>query len=60
MSVKIKGMNIPDSCLVCPLCLLNQYGNERYCFATGRITDTYLESYTRADECPMEEVDDNE
>lgn len=55
MSVKIKDMYLPDSCAACPLCLLDRYGNERYCFATGNRVDIDWDSY-RSSECPMEEV----
>ena len=58
MSVKIKDMYLPDSCVVCPLCLLNSYGNGRFCFATGKEFDINRDSYDRYDDCPMEEVED--
>lgn len=58
MSIKIKNMSLPDSCVVCPLCLLHEHGNERFCYVTRRTIDISFDSYTRQDECPIEEVEE--
>ena len=58
MSVKVKDMYLPDSCVVCPLCILNNHGNERVCFVTGNQVDITFDSWSRSSECPMEAVED--
>ena len=58
MSVKIKGMYLPENCLLCPLCILNDYG-ERVCYATANIRITEFDViYSRNENCPMEETED--
>lgn len=53
-AIKIEGMNMPKSCIECPLMMLMGFG-ERYCF----VTDQQAEIdpfYGRPDHCPMEEI----
>ena len=53
----ISEMIIPEHCGVCPLSILNSYG-ERECFVTEcKVTNeaTYLTE--RHERCPMEEID---
>ena len=55
MSVRIRGMRIPENCVSCPLALLNNYG-ERVCYVTEEdVTEMF---YDRHDKCQIEEVDD--
>lgn len=55
MSVKIKGMDLPTSCISCPLYMLNKY-SYRFCYAAPdiHIADWDAE-FKRDDDCPMEE-----
>lgn len=56
MGVVIKGMELPASCVYCPLAIPTQY-EERRCFITGRDVD--MDSYFGRDEyCPMSESEE--
>ena len=55
MSVKIKGMDLPTSCISCPLYMLNKY-RYRFCYAAPDIHIADWEAeFKRDDDCPMEE-----
>ena len=57
MSVIIKGMDLPRSCMDCPLCILGEMGY-RVCFVSSNIDiKRYSDSYNRNENCPMEEVE---
>lgn len=57
MSVKIKGMSLPENCLSCPLCMLSEYG-DRFCYASANVSiRKYDGTYERNEDCPMEEED---
>ena len=57
MSVKIKGMHLPENCLSCPLCMLSEYG-DRFCYASANVSiRKYDGTYERNEDCPMEEED---
>jgi len=47
MGVYIKGMEMPESCSVCPLMVTVEY--EEICSQTGE----YVCQYDRADDCPL-------
>lgn len=53
--IKIKCMRLPESCLRCPLSIINHYG-ERECFVTEEDVSVFV--YERPEECPMEETDE--
>lgn len=55
MSVIIKGMDLPKTCISCPLYMLNEY-RYRFCYASPEmhIADWEAE-FKRHDKCPMEE-----
>lgn len=54
MSVKIKGMDLPKKCMLCPLYMLNAYG--RFCYVSDDIHISDWEAeFKRHDDCPMEE-----
>ena len=56
MGVVIKNMDLPDSCVYCPLAIPAP-DNERTCFITGRNVD--LDYYSERDaHCPMRESED--
>ena len=52
----IEGMSIPNSCVECPLAMLNRY-HERFCFVTESMAniDPF---YGRPDDCPMKELEE--
>lgn len=53
-AVIIKNMTVPDSCALCPLAILNTYG-ERYCYAIERNVTAYATWLGgRYEECPMQ------
>ena len=56
MGVVIKGMDLPVSCVYCPLAMPTPF-NERTCFITGR--NVYLDYYSDRDvHCPMSESEE--
>ena len=58
MSIIIKGMDLPEKCISCPLYMLNEY-RYRFCYASPdmHIADWEAE-FKRHDNCPMEEMEE--
>lgn len=66
MSVLIKDMSMPDTCLYCPLCHIGQNGSYDHCeYFFDKVDD--LDEYSfqsadmedRPDFCPLVEVNDS-
>lgn len=55
--VLIKNMYLPESCLKCPLSLMDTYG-QHICFITENIVDNHIYYGERDTECPMEQVEE--
>ena len=54
--LKIKNMSMPESCLNCPLSILDNYGY-RHCFVTEYNVTDECEYKERHHHCPLEEIE---
>ena len=53
MSVLVKDMQMPESCLSCVFC--GKYSSPPFCF---RLMKSVGAGSDRLDDCPLEEIDD--
>lgn len=52
MPVKIENMDMPRSCIGCPLTRVGRFGDD-FCCITNRIVQGFI--FERADFCPLKE-----